>query len=667
MTSRGAATPDTAGMTTPTPITSVTVCTKNHLDVGFTECEAKVLHDACRWMMPVAARQAAGMRRDKDAGEMVWTVPAFLAEYALEILRGDDLKVVEAGFAEGDLAWHALPFTTHTELLDADLLDAATAVSQRLDARFGKRTRCAKMTDVPGHTLGLVTALARAGVDFLHVGVNFMSAKPELPELFRWRDGLGNEIVVACHGSYGGTVQLPGDDRLLYWDMVGDNMEVPTVADCRARFAGLRAEYPGAVVRAGRADDWAGSDVKARAATLPVVTGEIGDSWIFGTGSDPWKTARFRALTRLRREWLQAKRLVPGARTLVAFDRQMLMVAEHTWGQAVAGSTHHDEVHWDNADFARIRRRGCWRSMEASWQEQRDHVDLAVAALEDAQLRAEAQAACDACAPVAADRATWDAIDLAKPFPIGGAQVHLDRRGAIVSLVAGGIERVAAGGALGLFHYKSYDDGDCRRFVAEYCKITGEFLLAEFTKSGLTRSSATSKRWDPSVVAAWRHGDTIAVDLVFAEAVVKNAGAPRRATATFAFSAHGVECRLTWWDKHPTRLPESLWWTFQPAVADAKGWRIDKSGTWIDPTDTVARGGRWLHAVQSGARNGAVRLVTRDAHLMAVGEPLLYAFPNRQIDPAGGLHLNLVNNLWGTNFPQYCGDDLAFRASLTWA
>jgi hypothetical protein len=173
------------------------------------------------------------------------------------------------------------------------------------------------------------------------------------------------------------------------------------------------------------------------------------------------------------------------------------------------------------------------------------------------------------------------------------------------------------------------------------------------------------------VVAAWRHGDRIEVDVVFPDNAVRLAGAPRRATIAYDVRADGVAFRLTWWDKHPTRLPESLWWTFQPAVADVSpektGWRIDKSGAWIDPTDTVPRGGRWLHAVQRGARHGAVTLATRDAHLLAVGEPLLYAFPDRQLDPAGGLHLNLANNLWGTNFPQWCGDDLAFRADLSWA
>jgi len=94
---------------------------------------------------------------------------------------------------------------------------------------------------------------------------------------------------------------------------------------------------------------------------------------------------------------------------------------------------------------------------------------------------------------------------------------------------------------------------------------------------------------------------------------------------------------------------------------------VDKSGLWIDPCTVPRKGGRWLHGVQRGARNGSVMLQTHDAHLLAVGEPLLYRFPDRDVDPSGGIHLNLVNNCWGTNFPQWCGDDLRFRATFAWA
>ena len=166
------------------PLRELIVATKSHADIGFTEPEAKVLHDACRWLLPLAAVQARRMRENGDG--FCWVVPAYLAELALEWLDGEDLRRVETGFACGDIAWHALPFTTHTELLDEGLLDALMSVSRRLDARFGKQTTCAKLTDVPGHPLALVRALARAGIQCLHIG-QFMARRTIAATLARWR------------------------------------------------------------------------------------------------------------------------------------------------------------------------------------------------------------------------------------------------------------------------------------------------------------------------------------------------------------------------------------------------------------------------------------------------------------------------------------------------
>ena len=59
---------------------------------------------------------------------------------------------MEDALTSGDLAWHALPFTWQTELLDPSAIEGAVGFSAWLDARFGKKTTGAKMTDVPGHT-----------------------------------------------------------------------------------------------------------------------------------------------------------------------------------------------------------------------------------------------------------------------------------------------------------------------------------------------------------------------------------------------------------------------------------------------------------------------------------------------------------------------------------
>ena len=623
------------------PLRELIVATKSHVDIGFTEPEAKVLHDACRWLLPLAAEQCRRMCENGDG--FCWVVP---------------------GFASGRIAWHAVPFTTHTELLDEGLLDAMMSVSRRLDARFGKHTTCAKLTDVPGHTLALVRALSRAGIQCLHIGVNWMSSAPEIPSLSRWRDGAGNEVVLAINPKgYGGEIRIPGEDRAFLWDMVGDNMEVPSEHDFRASLAALRVANPGALVRAGRPEEWAGPDLLSRASNLPVVEADLGDSWIFGTGSDPWKMQRFRELIRLRKEWLVAQRLQPASPVMVRFDRELLLVAEHTWGGAVAAWTMHDRTHWSNPDFAQIRKRGCWEALAASWQEQRDHVTKAIAALADLKLRGEAQAACDACAPKAFERAGWQAVEASAEHDFTGIRVRLDARGAVVSL-HDKIERAA--GAIGLLRYQTFDATDCRRAVEEYCSWQAEWLLEEFTKMGLDGSAAISRWWEPRIGGCWRRDDSLLLELGFDETAVIHAGAPRRVVLHYQVRPGHLECRVDWFEKYPTRLPEALWWTFQPLVADPRAWRVDKAGLWIDPCAVPRKGGRWLHGVQRGARNGAVELRTRDAHLLAIGEPLLYRFPDRDVDAVGGLHLNLVNNCWGTNFPQWCGDDLSFRAALVW-
>src|SRR6185312_5086087 len=131
-------------------------------------------------------------------------------DYLAQAAPADQARM-ERAITDGDVAWHGLPFTTHSELMDPSLFRYGLSIAQRLDRRFGKRTIAAKMTDVPGHTRGIVPLLAQAGIAFLHIGVNAASTPPDVPPVFVWRDPSGADVMVMYHkGSYGDTMVVPG-------------------------------------------------------------------------------------------------------------------------------------------------------------------------------------------------------------------------------------------------------------------------------------------------------------------------------------------------------------------------------------------------------------------------------------------------------------------------
>ena len=162
---------------------SVHVVFKTHLDVGFTDLAETVVRRYHEDYIPRAIVLARGLRRSAGSLRFVWTTGSWLIADHLERADASGRRALEEAIAAGDIAWHALPFNTHTELLDTSLAEAGLGIAAGLDRRFGRRTIAAKLTDVPGHTVGLVPVLAKAGVRFLHVGVNPCSAVPELPPL----------------------------------------------------------------------------------------------------------------------------------------------------------------------------------------------------------------------------------------------------------------------------------------------------------------------------------------------------------------------------------------------------------------------------------------------------------------------------------------------------
>ncbi|MBP1965317.1 hypothetical protein J2Z65_004554 [Paenibacillus aceris] len=97
-------------------------------------------------------------------------------------------------------------------------------------------------------------------------------------------------------------------------------------------------------------------------------------------------------------------------------------------------------------------------------------------------------------------------------------------------------------------------------------------------------------------------------------------------------------------------------------------WKMDKMGQLMSPLEVVKNGNRNLHAVNSGVyyrgSDGEVRLETLDAPLLSPGEKRVLQFDNSFAPLDGGMHFNLHNNVWGTNFPMWFEDNAKFRFSI---
>ena len=214
----------------------VLVIFKTHLDIGFTDYSENVVRRYLEKYIPGAIK--VGYELKGSDTPFTWTVGSWLIYKAL---KQDDGTVAQA-IRDGILAWHALPFTTHTELMNTELFNYGLSLSKKLDERFGKKTIAAKMTDVPGHTIGMVPLMSKAGVKFLHIGVNAATPVPPVPGLFRWKLG-EDEVIMMYQGSYGEAAEF--DDFVLYFAHTNDNCGPQSAEEIVRIYDSIKAQYPG--------------------------------------------------------------------------------------------------------------------------------------------------------------------------------------------------------------------------------------------------------------------------------------------------------------------------------------------------------------------------------------------------------------------------------------
>jgi hypothetical protein len=654
----------------------VMVVFKCHFDAGFIDTQTNVVHKYFTQYFPQAieiarAQNAQGKRR------YVWTTGSWLLLEYLEQASPAERATMEQAIARGDIAWHALPFTWQTEMMSQSMIEGSLALSQTLDRRFGMVTNGAKMTDVPGHTRGIIPPLAKHGIKFLEIGVNGGSTVAQLPPLFLWKDPSGASLPVMYHWDYSGIARVPSSDLAVVTSVRGDNSGPHTAEEIAAVYTDLAQRFPHAEITACTLSEMANA-IEPHRDALPVVTEEMGDTWIYGVPSDPLKVARYREVSRLRDGWLARRSFQTGDATDLALLRHVLLEAEHTWGADT--KTWLDFDNYKPADLARMLDTKNYKVVQFSWQEKRQDLLDGIATL-PAALREEAQHAIQSLNPAEPKLPADSAVHPAgAPIETAHYVVGIDpHTGAITQLKnkTTGRDWASRSNPIALFTYQTLSPQDYDRFLASYLTTNSDWAKKDFGKPNIERFGARNQDWQAASTTVYIE-ETAREHRILAHLQLQGEEAFRSGRASFPRKVFVelllpkaepvIYLNLSWFQKPATRLPEALWLTFNPVVEDQKSWTLDKSGERISPFDVVASGNRHMHCLSKGFEYGQgshrFAVETIDAPVVALGQRMPLVFSNTQPDLSAGIHSSLYNNAWGTNYIMWFGEDMRFRYVL---
>lgn len=470
----------------------VLVIFKTHLDVGFTNYAENVIDNYLNSFIPNAIKVGYELK-DTDT-PFIWTVGSWMIWKAL---KEDKSGAVEQAVRDGILNWHGLPFTTHTELLNAKLFEAGLDISTELDEKFGRKTIAAKMTDVPGHTIGMIPLMRRRGLEFLHIGVNSATPVPPVPPLFKWKNG--NEyITVMYEDGYGCTQEF--DDFVLCFAHTHDNAGPQSKEEIIKVYEEIQKKFPDYTLKAATLNDVA--ERVRNIKNIPVVEKEIGDTWIHGAATDPQKLSRYRNILRHTDENdLRDLRL----------RENLLFVPEHTWGMDVK-KYFRDDKHYTYKEMEDCV--GERKTIEKSWEEQRNYVRNA-----EKILGIEPE------------------YDTSLPDLSGYAKITDDKADVFE------------------ISWQIFDNSDYERYKKDYMRLndaTVGWAIWDFTKVGLPDYNGGI--YTAQVTEAYKKDNTEIYKLEFNKEIETKYGLPY-----FYLIIKDKNIEIKWYNKKNSRLPQACW------------------------------------------------------------------------------------------------------------
>lgn len=328
----------------------------SHVDIGYTQLQTKVEQDHWQFYeqaLEVAKKTASypPEARFKWNVEVLWAVDSYLRHATPE-----KKEEFTAGVKSGAIGLQALYSNELTALCRPEELLRLLDYAQRLRQQLGIEIDSAMISDVPGYTWGIVTALARGGVRYFSIGPNGghrigHTLRVWGDKAFWWVSPSGQERVLCWIPRHGYWRGFRGKEELFDYLMILQKEDYPftlvQLRHCLGDNAGpdlaisdfvkewnARFAYPRLVI--ATCSEMMHEFEKRYGAQLPVVSGDFTPYWEDGAASSALETGLVRrAADRLSMAETFWAMLRPGEYPDDVFYqawRNVLLYDEHTWG-----------------------------------------------------------------------------------------------------------------------------------------------------------------------------------------------------------------------------------------------------------------------------------------------------------------------------------------------
>ena len=697
-----------------TEVTDVWVAFKTHFDIGYTDTIEGVLRKYRENMMQGALAVIDEDRKLPPEKRFAWMIPGWPLKHMLGPLQDPARKLrIEQAVREGSLGMGAIPFSLHTESEDLEDIVRGLGFASQIARQYGRPLPiAAKMTDVPCHSWVWPLVLSHAGVKFLQLGSNDNSGHLKVPHLFWWQGADGSRVLCGYTPQYGSGVIPPRDwpaKNYLAMVMTYDNQGPPSLAQVENLRKTAERQLPGVRVHFGTLDDFARA-VLAENPELPVVRGDMPDTWIHGWMSMPIESKLAHAIrpfqpaldaldTQLRAWGLAVSNVAPA---LADAYEQSVLYSEHTFGPAAPNmgswnSRTPRDLYGDA--FKEARAKGQYAAYEKVFDGKR-----AYARAEDAIVRRELNARLDLLAKSVKASGRRIVVYNGLPWPRSGVvevegkmlfaedvpangyktypadapaptdeivtgntletrfyRVTFDtKRGGISSLIEKKtgrelIDKVSPY-ALGQFLHERFDAQRMHDYLMAYSRPPGGCAGA-FVKNSTPEGLKCDARTPPSWKLEIRRGAVADVATLTAEDTLGLAkGISIVVTLYRGQPCVDVEWRVTEKTADPT--PEGGWLCF-PFAVDQPRFLLGRLGGPVDPTRDIVPGANKDYGclstgvtIEDGTGAG-VGLCPVDSPCVSLGEPRLWQYSLDYTPKKSSVFVNLYNNEWHTNFPEW--------------